>query len=115
MGNACTVHSNTVHDDEFSYSGDREGQAVPHQSKSKKKVLTITMLLLGPAESGKSTLFKQMKILNLDGFSARERLSFIAPIRRNLMVVILTLLNEMSELKIDMKNEVSFSLFEFSV
>ena len=32
------------------------------QVKAKRKVLKISMLLLGPAESGKSTLLKQMKV-----------------------------------------------------
>ena len=32
------------------------------QVKTKRKVLKISMLLLGPAESGKSTLLKQMKV-----------------------------------------------------
>ena len=33
-----------------------------NQVKTKRKVLKISMLLLGPAESGKSTLLKQMKV-----------------------------------------------------
>ena len=32
------------------------------QVKAKRKLLKISMLLLGPAESGKSTLLKQMKV-----------------------------------------------------
>ena len=32
------------------------------QVKAKRRVLKISMLLLGPAESGKSTLLKQMKV-----------------------------------------------------
>lgn len=102
------VPKETLDEDTSTY--DPNLPRAPSELKRKKSTaLNITMLLLGPAESGKSTLFKQMKILNLDGFSARERLSFIAPIRRNLMVIFLTILNEMEELKIEFKEEVNHS------
>ena len=38
----------------------------------------IKMLLLGAGESGKSTIFKQMKIINKDGYSEKERKEFIS-------------------------------------
>lgn len=37
----------------------------------------IKMLLLGAGESGKSTLFKQMKIINKNGYSEKERMEFV--------------------------------------
>eukprot|EP00736_Rhodelphis_marinus_P011808 Rmarinus@m.22179 len=36
----------------------------------------VKLLLLGAGESGKSTIFKQMKIIMLDGYSKEERLAF---------------------------------------
>ena len=43
--------------------------------EAEKKI--IKMLLLGAGESGKSTIFKQMKIINKDGYSEKERKEFI--------------------------------------
>ena len=37
----------------------------------------IKMLLLGAGESGKSTIFKQMKVINKGGFSEKERKEFV--------------------------------------
>ena len=46
----------------------------------------IKMLLLGAGESGKSTIFKQMKIINKDGYSKEERLAFRSIIWSNTIV-----------------------------
>ena len=43
----------------------------------------------------------------VNGFSAKERLSFISIIRQNLLVIIMTILKEMEELKIVFSEEVS--------
>ena len=42
----------------------------------------------------------------VNGFSAKERLSFISIIRQNLLVIIMTILKEMEELKIVFSEEV---------
>ena len=46
-----------------------------------KKVIRV--LLLGSGESGKSTIFKQMKILHLQGFSVEERSVYVSLIQSN--------------------------------
>jgi len=47
--------------------------------------LIVKMLLLGAGESGKSTIFKQLKILNLSGFSMEERHEASKNINYNIM------------------------------
>lgn len=44
----------------------------------------VKMLLLGAGESGKSTIFKQLKILHEKGFSVEEREDFRVTVRNNL-------------------------------
>jgi len=43
----------------------------------------VKLLLLGSGESGKSTIFRQMKIIHKDGFSQEERNAFVPLIRRH--------------------------------
>ena len=51
----------------------------------------IKILLLGTGESGKSTLFKQMKILHLSGFSDEEKSAYKPLILDNTLDSILSL------------------------
>jgi len=44
----------------------------------------IKLLLLGAGESGKSTIFKQMKILHLQGYNREERLEWLTIVQQNL-------------------------------
>ena len=41
------------------------------------------MLLLGAGESGKSTIFKQMKVINKDGYSPKELKEYIGIVQMN--------------------------------
>jgi guanine nucleotide-binding protein G(i) subunit alpha len=50
---------------------------------SKKPMDQVTILLLGPGDSGKSTIAKQMKIIHLQGFSEQERLEWRPVVYRN--------------------------------
>ena len=43
----------------------------------------IKMLLLGAGESGKSTIFKQMKVINKDGYSPKELKEYIGIVQMN--------------------------------
>jgi len=106
MGNSCTIQS--IPNDmlqQDACTANSENSDNEAQVKAKRKVLKISMLLLGPAESGKSTLLKQMKALYVNGFSAKERLSFISIIRQNLLVILLTILKEMEELRISFSEQ----------
>lgn len=52
----------------------------------------IRLLLLGPGQSGKSTIFKQVKILHKNGYTEAERVGeFIPIIHQNIVSNILTL------------------------
>jgi guanine nucleotide-binding protein G(t) subunit alpha 3 len=53
----------------------------------------MKLLLLGAGESGKSTLFKQMKVINKDGYSEIERRAFQSVVWSNTIGSIKTLLD----------------------
>mmetsp|Transcript_41304 Transcript_41304/g.106892 ORF Transcript_41304/g.106892 Transcript_41304/m.106892 type:complete len:138 (-) Transcript_41304:4562-4975(-) len=67
------------------------------------------LLLLGAGESGKSTFFKQMKILHKDGFSEEERLSYKEVIHSNTVLNMKTLINGAETLEKDLEEEVKES------
>eukprot|EP01101_Sappina_pedata_P005153 TRINITY_DN2305_c0_g1_i1.p1 TRINITY_DN2305_c0_g1~~TRINITY_DN2305_c0_g1_i1.p1 ORF type:complete len:116 (-),score=20.35 TRINITY_DN2305_c0_g1_i1:276-623(-) len=53
-------------------------------SKSRKEILNETkLLLLGPGESGKSTIVKQLRIINNKWLSDEERASYKGIVRSN--------------------------------
>jgi len=56
-----------------------------NKQDKKKKHRNITVLLLGAGESGKSTIFKQMKIIHHMGFTKEEQLSFKPIIYSNIL------------------------------
>ena len=49
----------------------------------KQEMGIIKMLLLGAGESGKSTIFKQMKVINKNGYSEKERADFTNVVHMN--------------------------------
>lgn len=57
-----------------------------------REVQEQKLLLLGAGESGKSTVFKQIKLIHGDGYSVKERLSFRDVIFSNVIQSIKTLL-----------------------
>ena len=52
----------------------------------KEDQAVIKMLLLGAGESGKSTIFKQMKIINKNGYTADEKAAFKSIVYSNVIV-----------------------------
>ncbi|XP_063217834.1 guanine nucleotide-binding protein G(f) subunit alpha-like isoform X2 [Bacillus rossius redtenbacheri] len=58
----------------------------------------IKLLLLGPGESGKTTILKQMKILHIKGFSDSERLAIVSQIRQNVHESIYDIVRNMTQL-----------------
>ncbi|CAO3702099.1 unnamed protein product [Rhizopus stolonifer] len=55
------------------------------EEENKKLEREFKMLLLGSGESGKTTIFKQMKILHQDGYTPQELDSWKLPVYRNLV------------------------------
>lgn len=66
----------------------------------------IKMLLLGAGESGKSTIFKQMKIINKDGYSEAERKAFIGIVFSNTVSSMNTLMEAFEKIELDMPGDV---------
>ena len=64
------------------------------------------MLLLGAGESGKSTIFKQMKIINKDGYSEAERKSFTGIVYSNTVSSLNTLMEAFEKLELDVPADV---------
>ena len=63
------------------------------------------LLLLGAAESGKSTIVKQMQIINMDGFTGPQRRQFVPKIRDNVRDAVVSMLQAMHYLEITFKTE----------
>jgi len=62
--------------------------------------VTHRLLLLGAAESGKSTIVKQMQIINMDGFQEKERREFTPKVYNNIRDAVITMLHGMKTLEI---------------
>jgi guanine nucleotide-binding protein G(i) subunit alpha len=63
----------------------------------------LSVLLLGAGESGKSTIFKQMKILYHNGYSTEERENFKPIIQRNIVEGMMSLIQASLKLGIAIK------------
>jgi len=61
------------------------GSKEDDQGSGKSRGPVVKLLLLGTGESGKSTLFKQLKILEASGFSNDEREDCVELIRSNIL------------------------------
>ncbi|KAI8621855.1 guanine nucleotide binding protein, alpha subunit [Chytriomyces sp. MP71] len=60
----------------------------------------IKLLLLGPGETGKSTVLKQFKLIYGEGYTQNEKISFRTTILTNVMTCALSLISAMDMLKI---------------
>eukprot|EP01103_Thecamoeba_quadrilineata_P017736 TRINITY_DN6431_c0_g1_i1.p1 TRINITY_DN6431_c0_g1~~TRINITY_DN6431_c0_g1_i1.p1 ORF type:complete len:341 (+),score=51.81 TRINITY_DN6431_c0_g1_i1:122-1144(+) len=91
MGAFCSSGSDDTH--KISSSIDAEIDKTRHIKEMK-------FLLLGTGESGKSTITKQIKLIQLAGFSDDEMVSTIRTIISNIFEGILTLINLITQEKI---------------
>ncbi|KAJ3224721.1 Guanine nucleotide-binding protein G(o) subunit alpha, partial [Chytriomyces hyalinus] len=66
----------------------------------KGESMIVKLLLLGAGESGKSTVLKQMKLMNGAGFTPAEVANFRAAIISNIITCVETLMNAMDTLRI---------------
>jgi len=73
----------------------------------------IKLLLLGAGESGKSTLFKQMKVIHQGGYSPQELKEYVAVIHPNILHAVDTLMEAFKKLHVDMPEDVSLLHQEF--
>ncbi|XP_028266976.1 guanine nucleotide-binding protein G(o) subunit alpha-like [Parambassis ranga] len=78
-------------------------QDLTEYARSEKNVVKI--LMLGAAESGKSTLIKQIKIIHSHGFSTRELMSFKPAVLDNLLTSMKIVLRGMGMLRINLANQ----------
>jgi len=74
----------------------------------------IKLLLLGPGESGKSTIYKQMRLLYLDGFSDDMRASLKQAIVSNLLDGTKAILDHCGELGSSKAKDAAKTVLEFS-
>ncbi|XP_060882673.1 guanine nucleotide-binding protein G(o) subunit alpha-like [Labrus mixtus] len=65
----------------------------------------VKILLLGAAESGKSTLIKQMQIIHSHGFTKQELISFKPAVLDNLLTSMKVVLRGMGMLRINLANK----------
>ncbi|KAI8878864.1 guanine nucleotide binding protein, alpha subunit [Backusella circina FSU 941] len=88
------------------HSSSEEESAEHHRSNEIDKLLEkeraskgkeCKILLLGSGESGKSTILKQMKIINLNGYSEEELFSWRATVYRNVVESAQTIIQALEE------------------
>lgn len=75
------------------------------EKEKRERRITHRLLLLGAAESGKSTIVKQMQIINLKGFNLEERKKYIQCIYNNVREAIISMLQAMKSLEITFDSE----------
>eukprot|EP00762_Andalucia_godoyi_P007693 ANDGO_07942.mRNA.1 Guanine nucleotide-binding protein subunit alpha len=98
-------------------SGSKEESSAPPETKDrneaidkemKKKAASsdaeIKLLLLGAGESGKSTIFKQLKIIHMNGYSAEECAKYQEVIRMNCLQSMQALIAACAKMDISIEN-----------
>jgi len=77
------------------------------QTAMSKEAEKITkMLLLGAGESGKSTIFKQMKVINKDGYTEKEKKEFVSVVHMNICQSMNSLIGAYSKLSVDQPDDI---------
>ena len=67
-------------------------------AEAKKENEKVKLLLLGAGESGKSTIFKQMKLIYGEKFSEAERKANVPVVHNNILIAIKTLVDQSNKL-----------------
>ena len=67
----------------------------------------IKMLLLGAGEAGKSTIFKQMNVINKGGYSEAQRKTFVGIVHSNTIILMNTLLEGFDKIEVDLPADVN--------
>jgi guanine nucleotide-binding protein subunit alpha len=75
------------------------------ESSSKSGQKEVKVLLLGPGESGKSTIVKQMKILHENGYSEEELLEYKPFVYKNVLDCIKNVIHAIIDLQPDLINK----------
>ncbi len=79
-------------------------KALDKQLKEESKEGTsLKLLLLGPGESGKSTIFKQIQLIHQSGFGAEERAASKKLVQRNILQSIKALLHAAGTMDIQLE------------
>jgi len=81
-------------------------KAEANKIEEKQKQI-IKMLLLGAGESGKSTIFKQMKVINKNGYSEKERKEFTGIVYSNVIASMKSMTDAFEKLEVDMSADFS--------
>mmetsp|Transcript_15464 Transcript_15464/g.23182 ORF Transcript_15464/g.23182 Transcript_15464/m.23182 type:complete len:350 (+) Transcript_15464:38-1087(+) len=103
MGGCVSGKERTQQDKELT----KQNKLIEQQLRDDRKDREIKLLLLGPGESGKSTVAKQMKILHLKGFSQEELENYRPIMYHNIISCIKELLRACSRFRypIETQNE----------
>ncbi|KAG7267503.1 hypothetical protein CRUP_008264 [Coryphaenoides rupestris] len=80
-------------------------QDLSDERQARRDTNEVTILLLGAAESGKSTLVKQMKLIHSHGFTKQELISFKPAVLDNLLTSMKFVLQGMGMLRINLCNK----------
>ncbi|RXN30497.1 guanine nucleotide-binding G(o) subunit alpha-like protein [Labeo rohita] len=89
-GKKAKIHSSQIDRDLYEYA--------------KREMNVVKILMLGAAESGKSTLVKQMKIIHSHGFTKQELASFKPAVLDNLLTSMKFVLHGMGVLRVNLAN-----------
>lgn len=87
----------------------KKAQAANEQTQSK----IIKMLLLGAGESGKSTIFKQMKVINKNGYSPAELKEFVQVVHMNVCQSMNSMVGAYEKLGITVPAELTSDIDKF--
>lgn len=90
------------------------GDELKKHQLSLKQHPASKLLLLGPGDSGKTTLLKQMKILHGNGFSDEERQDNLKKIRQNIIDNIQALIKATGTLGLPLQEPQEVRIFTVS-